>query len=107
VVRRLVWKLRTKACPPAHNAPYFARNTTPDATNSYSQAIIKSRRFESVSMKIVEDAKKDASLRFLDRSRSFRGSMQAIPSHSCGGNRTVRPAMKRFISRTVHRYSAI
>ena len=58
MVRRLVWKLRTKACPPAHNAPYFTRDFTPDATNSYSQAIVKSLQFESVSMKIVEDAKK-------------------------------------------------
>jgi hypothetical protein len=96
-----------KHCPPAHNAPYFARNATPYATNSDSQAIIKSLQFESVSMKTVDDAKKDAAVRFLDRLRAFRGSMQANSLRSGGGNRTVRPAMKRFTSRAVRRCSAI
>jgi hypothetical protein len=94
-------------CPPARNAPYFARNATPYATNSDSQAIIKSLQFESVSMKTVDDAKKDAAVRFSDRLRASRGSMQANSSRSGGENRTVRPEMKRFTSRTVRRGSTI
>jgi hypothetical protein len=50
----------------------LARNATPYATDCYSQAMIKSLQFESVSMKIARNEKKDAAVRFFGQIVSFR-----------------------------------
>jgi hypothetical protein len=64
------------------------RRTQPSLTH---RRTIKSLQFESVSMKTGRNAKKMLWLRFLDRLRTFHGSIRANSSRGGGGNRTVGP----------------